>query len=155
MSKRGGRGQRRAIRRVMRVEKPRLPKGRTEIKDRRGRGWRWSEKVYTLYSPPPPHIFPLTKSIKLYWLKLNWFVIYHWRRQPYFFLANLHLKQGIGKVYAIVDFICMRLLDLWEAQTENYNMKNSYISGIRTRDLLDEISIEHLGVDRVFPECAI
>ena len=35
-----------------------------------------------------------------YLLKLTWNVIYHWKRQPYFFLANLYLKQGISSEYA-------------------------------------------------------
>ena len=42
-----------------------------------------------------------------------------------FFLANLFLKQGIGLVYVMVDFICMGLLGLQGAKTENYKMKNS------------------------------
>ena len=42
-----------------------------------------------------------------------------------FFLANIDLKQDIGLVYVIVDFICMGLLDLWGALKENYKMKNS------------------------------
>ena len=42
-----------------------------------------------------------------------------------FFLANLYLKQGISSEYAIVDFICMGLLDPWGAWTENNKMKNS------------------------------
>ena len=33
----------------------------------------------------------------------------------FFFLANLYLNQGIGWVYAMVDFICMCLPNLWEA----------------------------------------
>ena len=28
-------------------------------------------------------------------------------RQPYFYLTNFYLKQGIGKLYVMVDFICM------------------------------------------------
>ena len=42
-----------------------------------------------------------------------------------FFLANLYLKQGISSKYAMIDLICMGLLDLWWARTENYKMKNS------------------------------
>ena len=37
--------------------------------------------------------------------KLKRSVIYHWT--AYFFLTKLYLKQGIGKVYVMVDFICM------------------------------------------------
>ena len=33
-------------------------------------------------------------------------------RQPYFFLANLFLKQDFSSEYFMVDFICMALLDL-------------------------------------------
>ena len=40
-----------------------------------------------------------------------------------FFPANLYLKPGIGLVYVMVDFICMGLVDLWGAQTENNNKK--------------------------------
>ena len=35
----------------------------------------------------------------------------------------------------MVDFICMGLLDLKGARTENYKMQNSCQSGIRTRNL--------------------
>ena len=54
------------------------------------------------------------------------------------FLANIYLKQDISSEYAMVDFICMGLLDLLWARTENYKMENlahSALSGIRTRDL--------------------
>ena len=37
-----------------------------------------------------------------------------------FFLANLYLKQGIGQVYVMVDFICTGLLELQGAKFENY-----------------------------------
>ena len=30
-----------------------------------------------------------------------------------FFLADLYLKQDISSEYAMVDFICLGLLDLW------------------------------------------
>ena len=40
-------------------------------------------------------------------LKLTYKVIYNWKRQPYFFLANLFLKQGISSGNVMVDFICM------------------------------------------------
>ena len=36
-----------------------------------------------------------------------------------FFLAYIHLKQGISSEYVMGDFICMDLLDLWGAQTEH------------------------------------
>ena len=36
------------------------------------------------------------------------------------FLANTDLKQGISSEYVMVNFICMGLLDLWEALIENY-----------------------------------
>ena len=42
----------------------------------------------------------------------------------FFFLANLSLKQGINSEYVMVGFICMGLIDLRGAQTENYKMKN-------------------------------
>ena len=42
-----------------------------------------------------------------------------------FFLANIFLKQGIGSEYVMVDFICMSLLGLQGAKTENYKMNNS------------------------------
>ena len=37
-----------------------------------------------------------------------------------FFLSNLYLK-----VYVMVDFICIGLLELRGVRTENYKMKNS------------------------------
>ena len=42
-------------------------------------------------------------------LKLTREVIYHLKRQPYFFLANPFLKQG--SEYVMVDFICKGLLE--------------------------------------------
>ena len=42
-----------------------------------------------------------------------------------FFLANLFPKQGISSEYVTADFICMSLLGLQEAKTEDYKMKNS------------------------------
>ena len=66
----------------------------------------------------------------------------------------------------MADFICMGLFDPWEAQTENFKMKNScpqldsnpgpsaYEAKSQSVALLDEISIEHLKVDCVLPECA-
>ena len=62
---------------------------------------------------------------QVFTLKLTWKVIYHWKRQPYFFLANFFLKQGISSEYVMVDFICMDRLGLQGAKTENYKMKNS------------------------------
>ena len=41
-----------------------------------------------------------------------------------FFLANLYLKQGIGYVYVVVNFISMGLLDMWGVRIEYYKMKN-------------------------------
>ena len=38
-------------------------------------------------------------------LKLTWTVIYYCKRQPYFFLSSLYLKQGIDSVYVMVGFI--------------------------------------------------
>ena len=49
--------------------------------------------------------------------KLFWFL------QAY--IAKFYLKQGISSEYAIVDFICMGLLDLWWARTESYKIRNS------------------------------
>ena len=40
-----------------------------------------------------------------------------------FFLANLFPKQGISSEYVTADFICMDLLGLQGAKTENYKMK--------------------------------
>ena len=42
-----------------------------------------------------------------------------------FFLANPFLKQGISSEYVTVDFICMSLLGLQGAKTEDCKMKNS------------------------------
>ena len=66
---------------------------------------------------------------------LNWCIIYQWKRQQYFFLAHLYLKQGIDSVHVMIDFIGMGLLDLWGAQTKNYKMKIFVNNGIRTYDL--------------------
>ena len=66
----------------------------------------------------------------------------------------------------MVDFICMGLLDMLAAQTDNYIMKNSCtnwdsntgpsayeypLSGV----LLVEISIEYLNIDHILPEYVI
>ena len=84
----------------------------------------------------------------------SWTVIYRWRRQPYFSLVKLDLKQGISSEYIMVDFICIGLRDLWGVRTENYKMKNSnpkwnsnpepsvYEAKSLSVALLDEISIE-------------
>ena len=42
-----------------------------------------------------------------------------------FFLTNFYLKQCIGWVYVMNDFICMGLLELQESHSENYVIKNS------------------------------
>ena len=42
-----------------------------------------------------------------------------------FFLANYFPKQGISSEYVTAEFICMGLLGLQGAKTENYKMKNS------------------------------
>ena len=42
-----------------------------------------------------------------------------------FFLANLFPQQGISSEYVTADFICMGLLGLHGAKTENFKMKNS------------------------------
>ena len=39
------------------------------------------------------------------------------KRQSYFFLANLVLKQGISSEYVILDFFCIGLLDLSGVRT--------------------------------------
>ena len=40
-------------------------------------------------------------------LKRTWKVIYLWKRQPYFILANFFLKQGINSDHVMVDLICL------------------------------------------------
>ena len=42
-----------------------------------------------------------------------------------FFLANIFPKHGNSSEYVTVDFICMGLLGLQVAKTEDYKMKNS------------------------------
>ena len=42
-----------------------------------------------------------------------------------FFLANFFPEQGISSEYVMADFVCMGLLGLQGAKTENYKMKNS------------------------------
>ena len=83
------------------------------------------------------------------------------------FVANLDLKPGISSEYVMVDFICEVLLELRGTLIENYKIKNSCPqrdsnpvpfaceSNALTIALLDLISIEHLNVYRVLPECAI
>ena len=82
------------------------------------------------------------------------------------FFANLYLQQGISSEYVMVDFICMGLLDMWAAQTDNCIMKNScthwdsntgpyaYEYSVSVLLLVD-ISIEYLNIDHIWPECAI
>ena len=86
----------------------------------------------------------------------------HWKRQPYFFLANLDLKQGISAEYAMVDFICMGLLDLRWARTENYKIKNScpqwdsnqgpsaYDASTLSVELLELINVDYLKVNAFY-----
>ena len=45
-------------------------------------------------------------------LKLTRTVIYHWRRQSYFFYRTFFLKQGINSQYVIVYLICLGLYNL-------------------------------------------
>ena len=69
-------------------------------------------------------------------LKLTWTVIYYYRRQPYFFLTNFYLKQGIGSVYVMVDFICMGFLQPQGAEARFTKWKIILAhSGTRTHDL--------------------
>ena len=51
-----------------------------------------------------------------------------------FFLSNLYLKQGVGFVYIMVDFIYMSLFDLQRARSENNNIKILAQSRTRTLD---------------------
>ena len=76
-----------------------------------------------------------------------------------------YTKKGISLEYVIVDFFCMCLLNLWGARTENYKMKNScsqwdlnpgsFACDATSQSVAQsvQISIEHLNVDRVLPEC--
>ena len=65
------------------------------------------------------------------YLKLTWKVINHWKRQPYFFLANLFLKQGISSEYVTVGFICKGSLGLQgEKKRELQNEKFLPIAGL-------------------------
>ena len=64
----------------------------------------------------------------------------------------------------MVDFICKGLLELWEAQIENYKVKISCHSGIWTGTrykarvltimiaLLELTPIGHLKINRILPE---
>ena len=50
----------------------------------------------------------IQKPWQFNWYKMTSVKAYNrWKRQPYFFLANLFLKQGISSEYVMVDFICM------------------------------------------------
>ena len=51
-----------------------------------------------------------------------------------FFLLNLHLKQGIGEVYFMVDFICMGFFELQGAEERITKLKILAHSGDRTQD---------------------
>ena len=53
-----------------------------------------------------------------------------------FFLANLYLKQGIGYVYVMVDFIYMGILELQGAEARITKLKFLVHSRIRTHDPL-------------------
>ena len=57
------------------------------------------------------------------YLKLTWKVIYHWKWQSYS-SSEPFLKQGISSEYTTVDVICMGLLGLQGAKTENYKILN-------------------------------
>ena len=69
-------------------------------------------------------------------LKLNWPVIYHWRRQSYFSRRTSKSGHWLGvHLYVMVDFICMGLLELqWaRAKTENYKFKWKILASSRTK----------------------
>ena len=67
----------------------------------------------------------------------------------------------------MVDFICMGLLELRVARTENYKMKYSwrqwdsnlvpftYEANSLSITQIDQISIAHLEIDRILPDFAI
>ena len=66
----------------------------------------------------------------------------------------------------MVDLICMGLLDMWAAQTDNYIIKNpcthldsntgpSAYEYSLSVVLLVELSIEYLNINHILPECAI
>ena len=75
-----------------------------------------------------------------------------------FVQANLDPKHGISSEYVMVDFICMGLLDLLGALTENYKMKNACPQldsnpGPSAFEAMS-LSVAYLNVDRVLPEYA-
>ena len=76
-----------------------------------------------------------------------------------FFLANFYLKQGISSKNVMVDFVCIGLLDLWGARTENYKMKNSCQQWDSSpRPSAYEVKSLYallLNVERSLPDCAI
>ena len=59
-----------------------------------------------------------------YYIKADMNIYISLESAAIFFLENLFLQQGISSEYVMVDFICMVLLDLCGARTENYKMKN-------------------------------
>ena len=83
-------------------------------------------------------------------------VIHHWKRQLHFSSSEPYLRQGISSDYATIVFICMGLLDLWSARTEDYKLKNScrqwdsnpgpsaYEANTLSVELLELINIDHL-----------
>ena len=84
--------------------------------------------------------------------------LYTTGNDSHIFLANLFRKQGMSSEYVMVDFICIGLLDLWGARTENYKMKNAspqwdsnpgpsaYEANALSVELLELINIDHLKV---------
>ena len=61
---------------------------------------------------------PLSITVRQNMLKLTRKVIRNGKLPPYFFLSNLDLKQGVDKVYVMIDFICMGLLELQGTQSK-------------------------------------
>ena len=48
-----------------------------------------------------------------------------------FFLSNLYLKQDIGLVYIMVDFICMSLLELQGTQSKQEIQNEKFLPTVR------------------------
>ena len=65
--------------------------------------------------------FNMQNTIKHY----NWSGVLYSPGDDSHIFSEPWFKQGIHSEYVIVDFICMGLVDLLEAQTQNYKMKNS------------------------------
>ena len=100
------------------------------------------------------------------YLKLIWTLMFHWRRQPYFSrepLSKTGYKLGVCHISFHLHMLTRTVRSaIRELQNEKFWSKvvfepvpSAYKANSLSVALLEQISIEHLNVDRVLPECAI